>query len=101
MVSQANLLLSCKSFAQLIASAMLLPITDSFVLNTLRVPAKVKDLRLARMSISLVMVGFAVLVLAPSVWVVIVGKKPRNPMSRIPVRHTSEELTRRRFVPQC
>ncbi|GJN70288.1 hypothetical protein PLICBS_004342 [Purpureocillium lilacinum] len=72
-IAKANLLLSCKSFAQLIASAVLLPITDSFVLNTLRVPAKVKDLRLARMSISLVMVGFAVLVLAPSVWVVIVG----------------------------
>ncbi|KAJ6442834.1 MFS transporter [Purpureocillium lavendulum] len=72
-LSQANLLLSCKSLAQLVVSAALLPILDSLIINRFKVPAKVKDLRLARMSISLIMVGFAVLVVAPRIWVVIVG----------------------------
>lgn len=71
---QANLLLSFKAFAQLATFALILPAADAFVVKHLRVSAKNKDLWLSRLSIGLLAIGFAVLVLAPSLPLVAVGK---------------------------
>ncbi|POR33116.1 MFS general substrate transporter [Tolypocladium paradoxum] len=72
-ISKANILISCRSFAQLVTFTIILPILDTFMVKRLGLAPKTKDLRLALLSISLLMLSFAVLVLAPNLWIVIVG----------------------------
>ncbi|KAF4506574.1 hypothetical protein G6O67_006643 [Ophiocordyceps sinensis] len=72
-ISRANLVLSFKAFAQLATFALVLPAVDAFVVKHLRVSAESKDLWLSRLSVGLLAIGFAVLVLAPSLPLVFVA----------------------------
>ncbi|KAF4869877.1 MFS efflux pump atnC [Colletotrichum siamense] len=72
-ISKANLLLSFRAFAQLVTFVAILPVLDLFISKKLGFSARVKDFLLSRLSIVFVMICFAVLVLAPSIPVVVVG----------------------------
>ncbi|KAF5525216.1 MFS efflux pump atnC [Colletotrichum aenigma] len=69
----ANLLLSFRAFAQLVTFVAILPVLDLFISKKLGFSARVKDFLLSRLSIVFIMICFAVLVLAPSIPVVVVG----------------------------
>ncbi|KAK1848599.1 MFS multidrug transporter [Colletotrichum chrysophilum] len=70
---QANLLVSFRAFAQLVTFVAILPVLDLFISKKLGFSARVKDFLLSRLSIVFIMICFAVLVLAPSIPVVVVG----------------------------
>ncbi|KAF4930332.1 MFS efflux pump atnC [Colletotrichum viniferum] len=72
-ISKANLLLSFRAFAQLVTFVAILPVLDLFISKKLGFSARAKDFLLSRLSILFIMIFFAVLVLAPSVPVVVVG----------------------------
>ncbi|KAF3811975.1 Efflux pump ustT [Colletotrichum gloeosporioides] len=72
-IAKANLLLSFRAFAQLVTFVAILPVLDLFISNKLGFSARVKDFLLSRLSIVFIMICFAVLVLAPSIPVVVVG----------------------------
>lgn len=71
---KASLLLSVRAFAQLVTFIAILPLLDLFVSKKLGLSARVKDFLLSRMSIVFIMICFAILVLAPNISVVVVGK---------------------------
>ncbi|KAF4828414.1 MFS efflux pump atnC [Colletotrichum tropicale] len=74
-IAKANLLLSFRAFAQLVTFVAILPVLDLFIFifKKLGFSARVKDFLLSRLSIVFIMICFAVLVLAPSIPVVVVG----------------------------
>ncbi len=51
-----------------------MPAIDHLLEKKLELPAQVKDLGLARVSILLLTASFALLVVAPSIWLVVAGK---------------------------
>ncbi|KAF0325165.1 MFS multidrug transporter [Colletotrichum asianum] len=72
-IARANLLLSFRAFAQLVTFVAILPVLNLFISKKLGFSARVKDFLLSRLSIMFIMICFAVLVLAPSIPVVVVG----------------------------
>ncbi|KAK2009233.1 MFS general substrate transporter [Colletotrichum eremochloae] len=72
-IAKANLLLSVRAFAQLVTFIAILPLLDLFVSKKLGLPARAKDFLLSRLSIVFIMICFAILVLAPSLSVVVIG----------------------------
>lgn len=77
--SKANLLLSFRALAQLVTFIAILPLLDNFISKKLGLSARVKDLLLSRLSIGSIMICFAILVIAPSIPVIVVGKHTSHP----------------------
>ena len=71
---QASLLLSFRASGHLIASAVLLPLFDVILSKRFKGAPSRKDLFMIRISIVFVTLGFAILVLAPRIALIIVGK---------------------------
>ncbi|KAH8655476.1 putative MFS transporter [Xylariales sp. PMI_506] len=65
-IAQANLLLSYKAIATLVTFSVILPSLDIMCQRVLRLSARAKDLHLARLSLSMSVLGFGVLIVAPS-----------------------------------
>lgn len=60
--------------AQLITFIAVLPLLDTFVSSNLHLSARVKDFFLSRLSIGFIMASFAILVVAPNIPFVIIGR---------------------------
>ncbi|KAK1978314.1 major facilitator superfamily domain-containing protein [Colletotrichum cereale] len=72
-IAKASLVLSARAFAQLVTFIAFLPLLDLFVSKKLRLSARAKDFLLSRISIGFIMACFAILIVAPSLPVVVVG----------------------------
>jgi hypothetical protein len=72
-IAQASLLLSFRAFTQLVAFVVILPALDALVPRLLHLTPRGKDFALARLSVAFAMASFAVLVIAPSIWMVVLG----------------------------
>jgi hypothetical protein len=71
---QAGLILSFKATAQLIYFLLVLPLIDFCLIKKMSMPAKLKDLKLAKLSIILVTIAFIPLALAPQLWMLFIGE---------------------------
>lgn len=69
-LSKASYFTSFRAFAQLIANCLVLPAIDYILLKKLHMPSKVKDLRMAKISMLIFSVAFFILAIAPNIWVV-------------------------------
>lgn len=69
-LSKASYFTSFRAFAQLVANCLILPALDYILLKKLHLPSKVKDLRMAKVSMLIFSISFFILAIAPNIWVV-------------------------------